>query len=95
MTHFAKTKTGYTISDEAGQKVQLTPEQAYELLQWLYDRRDELFTSLHPDLPSWVTPEISQAWKKARSSVEAFNREHPFVSSEQKEDNKEYSDEHL
>src|SRR5204862_6177462 len=38
--------------------------------------------------PSWVTPETLHAWQQAKSTVEAFNRDHPFVSAEQEEANR-------
>ena len=81
----------YCITDDYKREAQLTPEQAYELLQWLYERRDELFTSIHPvekASPSWMTPETLQAWHRAKATVEAFNRDHPFVSAEQEEANR-------
>ena len=81
----------YCITDDYRREVQLTPEQVYELLQWLYDRRDKLFQALHlavKESPSWVTPETLHAWQQAKSTVEAFNRDHPFVSAEQEEANR-------
>jgi hypothetical protein len=77
----------YCITDDYKREVQLTPEQVYDLLQWLYDRRDELIQALHPAVkePSWVTPETLQAWQRAKATVEAYNRDHPFVSAEQEE----------
>src|SRR5438046_10154541 len=84
------TEISYCITDDYRREVQLTPEQVYDLLQWLYDRRDELIQALHPAVkePSWVTPETLQAWRRARATVEAFNRDHPFVSAEQEEANR-------
>ena len=97
MTHFERmdfpelNRVSYHIIDDYGGRVQLTPEQVYELLQWLYDRRDKLFQALHlavKESPSWVTPETLHAWQQAKSTVEAFNRDHPFVSAEQEEANR-------
>jgi len=66
MAHFEKTPDGYTITN-AGQTVWLTPEQAYGLLRWLYDRRDELFTSIHPEakqeMPDWLSASQEEAAK--------------------------------
>jgi len=102
VAHFEKVPfpgmSAFHITDNYGHTAQLSAEQAYELLQWLYEQRDSLLTSIHPvkkELPSWVTPETLQAWKKARTAVERYNREHPFVSTEQEEDNEEYGDEDL
>lgn len=35
-------QTSYEITDDAGRTIILTPERAYEVLDWLYDLRDEL-----------------------------------------------------
>src|SRR5438067_12116517 len=64
MAHFEKNESGYTITN-AGQTVQLTPEQTYELLRWLYDRRDELTTSLHPQAKQEIPDWLSASQKKA------------------------------
>ena len=66
MAHFEKTPDGYTITN-AGQTVSLTPEQAYELLRWLYDRREEFITSIHPqakqEMPDWLSASQEEAAK--------------------------------
>jgi hypothetical protein len=74
----------YCITDDYRREIQLTPEQAYELLAWLDQHRDEMFQALHPaikEMPSWVTPETLAAWKKTRASVEARQRDHPTPDS--------------
>ena len=95
MAHFEKIDfpgmTAYHITDDYGHTSELTTEQAHELLAWLDQYRDEMFTSMHPavkEMPSGVTPDTLQAWQRARATVEAFNRDHPFVSAEQEEANR-------
>jgi len=64
MVHFERmdypeqNRTSYHVIDDYGNKAQLTAEQAYELLRWLYDRRNELTTAIHPQakqkVPDWL-----------------------------------------
>jgi len=79
MAHFEKVpeRPSFDITDDYGHCANLTAEQAYELLQWLYDLRDELFTSLHPEAHP-LSPAF-KAWQQARPTVEAWHRDHPFV----------------
>lgn len=93
MAHFEKTPDGYSITHD-GQTVTLSTEDAYDLLAWLDQYRDELFQAMHPavkEMPSWVTPDTLQAWQRARATVEAYKRE----QTERDENNKEYRDEDL
>jgi hypothetical protein len=46
MAHFEKTPDGYTITN-AGQTVTLSAEQAYNLIVWLDQYRDEMFQTVH------------------------------------------------
>jgi hypothetical protein len=97
MAHFEKTPDGYSIT-HAGHTLTLSTDEAYELLAWLDQYRDELFQTLHPavkEMPSRVTPDTLQAWQRARATVEAYKHEHPFGSTEREENNKEYRDEDL
>ena len=51
MTTFKKTATGISITGNNGQTAELGLQDAYNLLAWLYNQRDQLFAKLH-DLPS-------------------------------------------
>lgn len=39
--------TSYELTDDYGHTSQFTPEQAHELLDWLYQQKDELFRVVH------------------------------------------------
>src|SRR5260370_31268135 len=40
-------KTAYEITDDTGHTAQLSPAQAYELMQWLSSQGEELFRLTH------------------------------------------------
>ncbi len=60
MATFKKTATGYRITDDAGQTVNLSIEQSYDLLQELYTQRDALFAKVY-DLPGdpWIEDDLT------------------------------------
>lgn len=43
-------RTAYFITDSYGHTAELTPAQAYNLLDWLYGQRDELYRLAHQAL---------------------------------------------
>jgi hypothetical protein len=50
-------RTEYHISDDYGHTAQLSAEQVYDLLQWLYHQRDELrkLVQQPTTLPEWTS----------------------------------------
>ncbi len=48
--------TVYLISDSEGHTAALTPAEAYDLLEWLYQQRAELHLLAHPELAERSTP---------------------------------------
>ncbi len=53
MAHFERVpypgRPGYSVTDDYGHTAELSTEQAYELLAWLDQYRDEMFEELHPE----------------------------------------------
>ena len=45
-------RIAYQITDDYGHQAELTPAQAYSLLEWLYQYRDELYEAAHPQEPT-------------------------------------------
>ncbi len=78
MAHFEKDGDRYRLTDELGQTAYFDTQGAYELLQWLYERRNEMFRELH-GLPDEQIPEAVQAWQRAKPQIEALERASPFI----------------
>jgi hypothetical protein len=49
MTNFNFTSEHISIVDAEGQKVNLSPPEALDLLQWLFDKRTVLLSLIHQD----------------------------------------------
>ncbi len=64
MTHFTKEASGiYRITDEhLTCSIALSAEEAYSLLEWLYQRRDDIYTDSHRidamTVPPMTTAEV-------------------------------------
>jgi hypothetical protein len=48
MTHFDFTGDEVSIADDYNHRVQLNPQQALDLMQWLFERQDDLLIVLQP-----------------------------------------------
>src|SRR2546430_2480880 len=87
VAHFEKVpeRPTFDITDDYGHCANLTAEQAYELLQWLY-RSDELFQAVHPDAkqeqPSTWLAETHQTMVQALDSLVAKPKEHAMLPSD-------------
>src|SRR6266568_1714537 len=81
MAHFEKTPDGYTITN-AGQTVWLTPEQAYGLLRWLYDRRDwQYIGALKAAMPA-LQEEYEAPSEERYQPVKVFSVKYDSLSQE-------------
>jgi len=51
--------TTYEITDDYGHTAEFSPEQAYHLLKWLFERREELEQAVQKpaELPDWARAE--------------------------------------
>jgi aromatic ring-cleaving dioxygenase len=48
--------TIFYISDSHGHTAELSPAEAYDLLEWLYTQRADIHRLVHPDTPEPTTP---------------------------------------
>ena len=97
MAHFEKVpeRPSFDITDDYGHCANLTAEQAYDLLQWLY-RSDELFQAVHPEAkqeqPSTWLAETHETMVQALDelvakpeAVKAWQQAKPAVEAWQRE----------